>query len=204
MTVVTVAPFLSGDGSCHGEYVERHQVREQCVLNRLVYLFEALFAGAHAERMWVIRDGHVLGGVFAGLWAFGRENWPKHDDLTSRFSSWEDADARPYRRIDVYGAVWNGADLLGVRIRLWAPADGPTPDVWRAAPVVWADGYWLVSYRGFCRFVGRMGEAKQICPSDPRPRVASETRAIEDGSGFYDPWDLPDDVRVKVNKAPPW
>ena len=203
-TVATVVPSPPGDGSCHGEYVERHSVREQCVIDRLVYLFEALFAGTHTERMSTIRDGHVLGGVFAGLQAYGRENWPKHEDLTSRDSIWEDADARPHRQIDVYGAVWNGPDLLGVRLRVWIPAEGPVHNVWMAAPVVWADGHWLVSYRGFCRFVGRMGNAKQICPKDPRPHIGSETRAIESGSGFYDPWDLDDEERLRVNKVPAW
>ena len=69
------------------------------------------------------------------------------------------------------------------------------------APVVWTDGHWLVSYRGFCPFVGRLRTAKQICPKDPRPHIGSETRTIEGGSRFYAPVDLPDDVRVRVSRA---
>ena len=203
-TLVTI-PVQPGDEECHGTYVERHQVVEQCVLDRVKDLFEALFAGTHTERMAAIRDGHVLGELFADLQAKGEQVWPDlHDDLTSRYSIWEDADARAYRDIDIYGAVWNGPDLLGVRLRAWSPADGPTPDVWRAAPVVWADDQWYVSYAGFCRFVRALGKWRMTCPKDPRPQIASVTGASRDGSGFYDPWDLDDDERLRVNRAVSW
>ena len=202
-TTTTAAP---GDGSCHGEYVERHRVQEQCVLDRLQYIFEAVIAGTHAERMSVIRDGHMLAGVLANIEAFTEEYrgdmYPPFEGLWSGF---EDADARPHRHIVVEGASWNGPNLLGVLIYMKPlPGQEPQLETWRAAPAVWVDGHWMVSYFAYCRVMGRMMEAKQSCPKDPRPHIPSEYGVRPEGSGAYRPLDLSDAESDALRNAPVW
>ena len=112
------------------------------------------------------------------------------------WSGFENADARPYVAVTVEGASWNEPDLLGVLVHFeslvpgageYGPVEGRV-----AAPAVWVDGQWVVSYFSYCRFLRRMGEASQTCPKDPRPHIAVETRAVREASGAYAPLDLSD------------
>ena len=115
--------------------------------------------------------------------------------------------ARVRRRpVEVHGAVWNGPDLLGVLLRK-ARNDLDPEDVferWESAPAVWADDQWLVSYVAYCRVRSYRAEAPQTCPPDPRPELAAAVGANVRARGMYDPDDLPDEERFRVNRHVTW
>ena len=208
-TVVTVAPFPPGDGSCHGEYTEGHRVKEQCVLNRLQYIFETLTAGTHQERMSVIRDGHLLAGVFANLEAWAKEfRGDKYPPFLGPWSGFENTDARGHLAVTVEGASWNGPDLLGVLVHfenLLPGAEDYGPTEGRVmAPAVWVDDQWTVSYFSFCRFLSRLGPAKQTCPEDPRLAITWKLEVRPEGSGTYTPTDLTDTEYDAIRDVPAW
>ena len=161
-TVVTVAPFPPGDGSCHGRYSKGGRVKEQCVLDRIQYIFEAFTAGTHLERMSVIRDGHLLAGTFGNLEAWANEfRGDKYPPFLGPWSGFENTDARPQRSVTVEAASWNGPDLLGVLVHIEsltprAEDYGPT-ERREMVPAVWVDDHWMISYFSFCRLLSRLG-----------------------------------------------
>ena len=178
-TIVMGASFPPGDGSCHGENVEGHRVRERCVLDRLQYIFETVIAGIHGERMSVIGDGHMLVGVLANLEAWAEE--------------WRGGDYPPFE------GLWSGFEN-GRRLVPGAGEYGPVEGR-VAAPAVWVDGQWVVSYFAYCRVLRRMGQA---CLDDPRPHVASEAGVRPEGSGDCVLLDLSDAEADTIRDAPVW
>lgn len=208
-TVVTIAPFPPGDGSCHGEYTEGGRVKEQCVRDRLQYIFEAFEAGTHLERMSVTRDRHLLAGIFASLEAWAQEfRGDEYPPFVGPWTGFENVDARSHLVVTVEGASWNGPDLLGVLVHIEnlipeAAKYGPT-EGWQMAPAVWVDGHWMVSYFGFCRVLSRLGPAKRICPEDPRLAITWKLGVRPEGAGAYVPWDLTDAESAALRDVAAW
>ena len=198
-TTFVASPSTPGDGECHGEYVAHHRVREQCVLDRLQEIFDALFGGTHDERMASVRDGHLLADLYTALSEGHRAAHPEWP-----YTSWDDG-VREHIATEVYGAVWNGPDLLGVRVRATDP-DGEWIGInWFGIPVVWTDGHWLVSYAGICRHLSRMSDPIRVsCLPDPRPHIAEATGASFKFSGAFDPDDMPLEERLQVSRNWLW
>ena len=208
-TTFVTMPAPEGVVDCHGEYRERYRVVEECVLDRLQYIFEAFLLGTHEERMSVARDGHLLAGPLARAEAWAEDyRGDEYPPFAGPWSGFADADARPYVRVTVEGASWNGPDLLGVLVHIEslvpeAANYGPTSGM-EGAPAVWVDGQWMVSYHSFCRLLSRLGLASQTCPDDPRPHIAVDTGAVREASGQYAPRDLSDEEYHRIRDHAPW
>ena len=191
----TSASTIAADGApheavpCYGNYIRHREVHDPCVLARLNTIFEALFAGTHSERMAAVRDGHVLADIYSALEAYAREQNSDGyaDPYDINYRPFEDSDVRSWYTVEVEGAVWNGPSLLGVLVRIAREDIDPVLEGWVAAPAVWVDGQWWVSYAGYCRLLSGMGDISRRCPPDPRPEIAAATGAEDSGSGAYDP-----------------
>ena len=157
--------------------------------------------------MAAIRDGHLLGRVFAQSQVSAEQYFGKDaaNDLSAWTSVYTDADNRSTRRVQLYGAQWIDPDRIDVRIRA-VMTDGSFAWAWNVVPFTYVDGQWKISYQGFCRFIDtsikwvedNVGTTLDPCPSDPRPNAV----AREYIRAAYDPTDDPS--RTQVNRTPGW
>ena len=203
----TTAPDPDRSGDCPGNYHQWYKVRDDCVFSEVRSEMLAFQAGSHAQRMASIRDGHLLGRVFADSQTaaegyFGEDAANDLAEITSLFA---DADNQARWAIEVYGAQWIQPDLIHVRLRPYRRDGSYTPDSWNVVPFTHVDGDWKISYQGFCRlidasieFVEAAGGTLNPCPPDPRPGLVKWEEVV----ASYDPTDDP--TRTQLPRTPGW
>ena len=202
----TTVPDPGASGDCPGNYHQWFKVRDDCILDEVRKEHLARGAGNHEQRMSAIRDGHLLGKVFAQSAVnaeqyFGQE---AANDLNAWTSVYADVDNRSTRRVEIYGAQWIQPDLIHVRIRT-VMRDGSFAWAWNVVPFTYIDGQWKVSYQGFCRFIAKSigfvedhGGTLDPCPPDPRPGLV----VWEDVGASYGPTDDP--THPQLPRTPGW
>ena len=205
-TTTAAAPAPDASGDCPGSYHQWYKVRDDCVLAEVRKEVLAFAAGSHSQRMAAIRDGHLLGRVFAESEVNAEQYFGEAaaNDLDASTSVYADVDNRSTRRVELYGAQWIDHNRIDVRIRP-VMADGSFAWAWNVVPFTYVDGQWKISYQGFCRFIDASiefvadhGGTLNPCPPDPRPGVV----AMEHIYSAYDPTDDP--TRTQVNLTPGW
>lgn len=192
----TTLPPVDTSGDCPGNYHQWYKVRDDCVLDEVRKEMLAFQAGNHAQRMASIRDGHLLGQVFADSQtaAEGYFGLDEANDLSEITSLWADADNQLRWGIEIYGAQWIQPDLIHLRLRPYRRDGSYTASSWNVVPFTYVDGVWKISYQGFCRlidasieFVESAGGTLSPCPPDPRPGLVK----WEDVVASYGPTDDP-------------
>ena len=187
-SVTSLAPVSSsGCGSYRGW---AYMVKDQCLLDIAKVELTKYYAGTHAERMDAIRDGHILGSVFAELQTYIEAIYGEQaNDLASPYSLYADADARHLRSVAVCCAEWRHQNLVSVRYQLRRVGILEGERAWSVAPFTRVDGQWKIDYTGFCRLVTNFGFGVG-CPPDPRPGVVGAS-ADELSIAAYGPVDDP-------------
>ena len=203
----TTTPDPAASGDCPGNYHQWYKVRDDCVISEVAKEMLAFQAGSHTQRMAAIRDGQLLGRIFAESQTategyFGKD---AANDLSEVTSLWADADNQARWAIEVYGAQWIQPDLIHVRLRPYRRDGSYNPDVWNVVPFTFIDSQWKISYQGFCRFIdGSIGFVEAAggtlsrCPPDPRPGLVKWEGVV----AAYDPTDDP--TRTAVNRTAGW
>ena len=189
-SVASLAPVSSsGCGNFRGW---AYMVKDQCLLDIAKVELTKFFAGTHAERMDAIRDGHLLGDVFAGLHAYVEAIYGSEqaNDLASPYSLYADADARHLRTVAICCAEWRHQNLVEVRFQLRRDGILEGERHWSVAPFTRVDEQWKIGYTGFCRLVSNFGFGV-TCPPDPRPGIVGAS-ADELSVAAYKPVDDPD------------
>ena len=115
----TTLPPVDTTGDCPGNYHQWYKVRDDCVLDEVRKEMLAFQAGSHSQRKAAIRDGHLLGSIFAESQtaAEGYFGVDEANDLSEITSLWADADNQSRWGIEIYGAQWVQPDLIHVRLR---------------------------------------------------------------------------------------
>ena len=155
--------------------------------DRVAAVFEELWAG-RAPATWNTRR--------VAIQAFASWCGERSPHLEAWAEEWRGGDYPPFE------GLWSGFEN-GRRLVPGAGEYGPVEGR-VAAPAVWVDGQWVVSYFSYCRVLRRMGEAGQACPDDPRPHVASEAGVRPEGSGDCVPLDLSAAEADTIRDAPVW
>ena len=204
----TTLPPADPSGDCPGNYHQWYKVRDDCVLDEVRNEMLAFQAGSHAQRMASIRDGHLLGRVFADALtaAEGYFGVDQANDLSEITSLWADADNQARWGIEIYGAQWIQPELIHVRLRPYRLDGSYTPtDGWNVVPFTYVDGVWKISYQGFCRlidtsieFVEANGGTLRPCPPDPSPGLVTWEEVV----ASYGPTDDP--THPQLPRTPSW
>ncbi|MCE2529900.1 MAG: hypothetical protein J4G11_08520 [Acidimicrobiia bacterium] len=153
--------------------------------------------------MSTIRDGHVLGGVFADMlrWLVNEYGEAAANDINQIYGLYSDQEAFETRLVDVYGAMWASPVRVGVRFSFDYTFDDHPPWI-VIVPFARVDGQWKITYTGFCRYMERLSGPGLECPPDPRPDIAASTGEHADSG--YDAADDPNRQAISRNNEIGW